>query len=141
MTSLVIFTVLIFIAESLIRSKKGSGILPYGLLSLLFLVVATAWSLAIIRFRYISWWFEVRQEELYLERGVFNRIKTVVPYVRIQHLDVQQGIIERWFHLGRLVVYTAGSKGGEIVIPGLPFHYAEQLRDEFKAKILIEDEV
>lgn len=81
---------------------------------------------------YKYWAFEVRDDELYLERGVLTRVKTTAPYVRVQHLDVEQSVLERLFHLGKLVVYTAGTRGADLVIPGLPIEYAEQLRDHLK---------
>jgi membrane protein YdbS with pleckstrin-like domain len=79
--------------------------------------------------RYKYWQFDIRPEELYIERGVFTRIRTTAPYVRIQHLDVRQGIIDRYLNLATLVVYTAGTRGADIIIPGLPESYAYELRD------------
>ena len=34
--------------------------------------------------------------------------------------------------LATLVVYTAGTRGADITIPGLPKDYAEALRDQLK---------
>jgi len=43
-------------------------------------------------------------------------------------------------HLGKLVIYTAGTRGADVVIPGLPIEYAEDLRDKLK-NATIEDAV
>jgi membrane protein YdbS with pleckstrin-like domain len=69
--------------------------------------------------RYRVWRYEVREASLYLERGVFTRVTTVVPYVRIQHVDASRGPIERLSGLATAVAYTAGSRGADVSIPGL----------------------
>lgn len=89
--------------------------------------------------RYRIWQFEIREDELYLERGVFTRVKTVVPYVRIQHVDSRRGPLERLLGLATTVVYTAGSRGADVLVPGLPPDRSEALQDELK-QLAIESE-
>lgn len=119
--------------------------LPFGILSGTMLVLAVVYCLAWPRFRYRAWGVALRPEELYLEHGVLNHVRTVVPLRRIQHVDVSQDLIEREFSLGRLIVHTAGSRSSDVVIPGLPLSEAEHIRDEIKRFILedplIEDPV
>jgi hypothetical protein len=81
---------------------------------------------------YKYWKFEVRDEEIYIERGILTRVYTTTPYSRVQHLDVEQSLMDRWLGLGKLVIYTAGTKGADVLIPGLPIDYAEDLRDKLK---------
>ena len=92
----------------------------------------TAGATIVPALRYRFWRFEVRDEELYVERGVINRIRTIAPKVRIQHIDVSQNLFENLFGLGKLIIYTAGTRGADIVIPGLIYEYAEDLRDTLK---------
>ena len=82
--------------------------------------------------RYGVWRFEVQPDALYIERGVLTRIKTVAPYVRVQHVDSRQGPIERTVGLATLVVYTAGSRSADVAIPGLTPERAEGLREELR---------
>lgn len=89
--------------------------------------------------RYRIWGFEIRDDELYLERGVITRVKTVVPYVRIQHVDSRRGPIERLLSLATTVVYTAGSRGADVMIPGLTPERSEALQDDLK-ELAIESE-
>lgn len=93
----------------------------------LFLLAA---ALAVLRYR--SWAYEVREDSLYLERGVVTTVQTVVPYVRIQHVDVSRGPVERAFGLATTVVYTAGSRGADVSIPGLTPERAEDLQARLK---------
>ncbi len=44
---------------------------------------------------------------------------TSVPYVRVQHVDTTRGPVERAIGLASVVVYTAGTRGADITIPGL----------------------
>ncbi len=119
--------------------------LPFGVVSGTVLLLAVLYCLFWPQLRYRAWGFSLRPEELYLEHGVLNHVRTVVPLRRIQHVDVSQDLIEREFSLGRLIVHTAGSRSSDVVIPGLPLSEAERIRDEIKRFILedplIEDPV
>ena len=108
---------------------------PFGVLTGGALLLGITWSLVIPPLRYRFWRYELRAEELYLERGIWNRVQTIVPLRRIQHLDVSQDIIERNYALGRLIVHTAGTSSSDVVLPGLHFEEAERLRDEVKHSI------
>ena len=82
--------------------------------------------------RYRVWRFEVHEDSLYLERGVFTRVRTVVPFVRIQHVDTSRSPIERLVGLASTVVYTAGSRGADVSVPGLETGDADDLRERLK---------
>lgn len=82
--------------------------------------------------RYRVWAYHVREDSLYLQRGVLTRVRTVVPYVRIQHVDVRRSPTERAFGLATTVVYTAGSRGADVSIPGLTPERADDLQKRLK---------
>ncbi|PSP99674.1 hypothetical protein BRC89_03425 [Halobacteriales archaeon QS_4_70_19] len=82
--------------------------------------------------RYRSWSYHVQADSLFLDRGVLTRVRTVVPYVRIQHVDVSRGPVERGFGLATVVVYTAGSRGADVTIPGLTPGRADELQERLK---------
>lgn len=86
-------------------------------------------------FRYRIWRYEVQEDALYLERGVFTRVRTVVPYVRIQHVDTQRNPLERIVGIGSVVVYTAGSRGADVTIPGLPPDRASDLQHRLRSLV------
>lgn len=112
------------------------GVLPAGWLTVLVVLAGALYSAFWPRLRYRHWSYELRPEELFLKHGVLNRVHTIVPLRRIQHLDVSQDILEREFSLGRLIVHTAGSRSSDVVIPGLRLATAERMRDEVKRHIL-----
>ena len=79
--------------------------------------------------QYRSWSYQVREHQLWAERGVLSRTTSLIPYVRIQHVDTRQDVFERALGIARVVVFTAGIRGAELVLPGLPTTEAERLRD------------
>lgn len=89
--------------------------------------------------RYRAWRFEVREDTLYIERGVLVNVRTVVPYVRVQHVDARRGPIERVLGLGSVVVYTAGSRGADVSIPGLVAERADDVQETLRALAIESD--
>lgn len=89
--------------------------------------------------RYRAWGFEVQDDTLYIERGVLVNVQTVVPYVRVQHVDSRRGPLERVLGLGRVVVYTAGSRGADVSIPGLKADRATEVQQSLR-QLAIESE-
>jgi len=108
------------------------------LYSLPTVAVAGLWLLIVILggihtvLRYRRWGFTLDDDSLFLVRGVITRVDTSVPYVRVQHVDTQRGPIERAVGLGSVVVYTAGSRGADIEIPGLRPDRATELRERLR---------
>ena len=82
--------------------------------------------------RYRVWGFDIGSDAVTLERGVVTRVNSVVPFVRVQHVDSQRGPIERLAGLSSVVVYTAGSRGADITIPGLRPERAEAIQAELR---------
>ncbi len=115
-------------------------ILPKGITTLIIFIFGVIVAAIYPYYYYKYWKFSVREDEVYIERGVLTRVKTTAPYLRIQHIDVIQSVLDRIYGLGKLVIYTAGTRGADVTIPGLPIEYAEQLRDRLK-NVNPEDEV
>jgi membrane protein YdbS with pleckstrin-like domain len=82
--------------------------------------------------RYRIWRYEIRSEAVYIRRGVLTRIRTIVPHVRIQHVDTQRGPFERTLGLSRVVIYTAGSRQADVAIPGLRPDQATDLQNRLR---------
>ncbi|MFB6152409.1 MAG: PH domain-containing protein [Haloarculaceae archaeon] len=89
---------------------------------------------------YRSWRYEVREDSLYLTRGVLTRRQTVAPYVRVQHIDTQRSPFDRLLGLSSLVVYTAGTRGADVTIPGLTYDRAATLQTRLKRLAIATEE-
>jgi membrane protein YdbS with pleckstrin-like domain len=94
------------------------------------LIIVVGVTFAVLRYR--AWGYEVRNDGIYLERGVLTQVRTVVPFVRIQHVDSSRSPVERLAGLATTVVYTAGSRGADVTVPGLTPVRADDLRERLK---------
>ena len=91
-----------------------------------------AWVVPSLRHR--AWGYRAGERELWVRHGVWLRVTSVVPLDRIQHVDTRQDVLDKWLRLARVAVFTAGVRGAEILIPGLPAQEAGSLRDRILAR-------
>jgi hypothetical protein len=79
--------------------------------------------------RVAAWGFCERADDLLVRRGVMVRRLSLVPYGRMQFVDVSAGPLERAFGLATLRLHTAAA-ASDARVPGLPRAEAERLRDQ-----------
>jgi membrane protein YdbS with pleckstrin-like domain len=77
---------------------------------------------------YAAWGYAERDEDLLVVRGWLFRRMVVVPYGRMQFVDVSAGPLERRFSLATVQLHTAAA-ASDARIPGLPPDEAHRLRD------------
>lgn len=87
------------------------------------------WNAILIRGRWPRWGYAETADELWVRHGVMFRALTVVPYGRLQVIDVNAGPLERAFGLATVTLVTASAET-DARIPGLPAAEAARLRDE-----------
>ncbi len=75
-----------------------------------------------------AWGYLLTDNELIVRYGVWWRVAKYIPRESIQHVDINQGPVDRWNRLAQVVVHTAGV-GAVVTIPGLTLEEAQQLRD------------
>src|SRR6185295_13446375 len=109
--------------------------LPALLLPAALLALGVLATLILPRRRYRHWGYREGGEELEIRRGMIVRVRTIVPFGRVQHIDVAQGPVQRRFGLATLVLHTAGTQGAAVPLPGLLHGEAEAMRDRIRAKI------
>ncbi len=80
--------------------------------------------------RYRFWRWIVEPDQVLIQRGVLWRSRSLIPRVRIQHVDTRSSPLQRWLGLSSLIIYTAGTRGADAEIPGLAAADAEALREE-----------
>ena len=105
----------------------------------LFLFVIEAY-LVIMFFPTLKWkrWrYEVRENELELQHGVFIIKRTLVPMIRVQHVDTRQGPLLRKYQLATVTVSTAATVHE---IPALDLDEAEELRFNISKLARVADE-
>ncbi len=85
--------------------------------------------------RFATWGYRTEPDELHVRYGLWTRTETVVPLGKVQHVDVEQGPVERANGVCRLVLHTAGTANSTVTLPGLSRATAEGLRDEVRARV------
>ena len=95
-------------------------------------VVTTGLALSGVRLRWLAWGYAERDEDLLVRRGVLVRRTSVVPYGRMQYVDVTAGPLDRRLGLARVTLHTAAA-ASDASIPGLPAAEATRLRDRLAA--------
>ncbi|CAN5913015.1 PH domain-containing protein [soil metagenome] len=88
--------------------------------------------------RWRRWRYEIRDEEVDLQRGIIWVSRTLVPLARIQHVDTQHGPLQRWFGLATVIFYTAA---GSNHIPELDARVAAEVRDRISELTTEQDEL
>ncbi len=85
--------------------------------------------------RFQRWGYQLTAEQLRVVRGYWFHVDTIVPFVRVQHIDVSRGPLERAFGVATLTVHTAGTHNSVVDLPGLVPEEAAAMRDAIRARI------
>ena len=123
-------TVPVALAGGLIAGTAGSPAL--GLSVGLGLVLAGLLGERFLARRVAAWGYAERRDDLMVRRGVLIRRQSVIPYGRMQFIDVTAGPVERSLGLATLRMHTAAA-ASDARIPGLDRAQAAKLRDQLAA--------
>lgn len=74
-----------------------------------------------------------REDDLMVRHGLLFRTVVVVPYGRLQYVDVTAGPVERALGIATVQLHTA-SASTDAAIPGLPPEEAARLREALAAR-------
>lgn len=117
-----------FVAQRQLGAPPGGVAAPFALLGL--------WSVLFVApARWRRWGWAFTDRELHVAQGWLTRVHTIVPVVRVQHIDVAQGPVERAAGVATLVLHTAGTANSVVVLPGLTPARAEEIRDAIRVRI------
>lgn len=103
-----------------------------------FALFGLLWTIFYPQVHYRFWRYEIREEEVDLQHGVFIRTRALIPMNRIQHVDTRTGPLQRNFGLASVVFYTAA---GVMEIPALSNDVAADVRDRIAALAKVQDEI
>jgi membrane protein YdbS with pleckstrin-like domain len=104
----------------------------YGVLALVLVALGYVWAWILIGRNQRSWKYAEREDELLVSHGVMFRELVVVPYGRMQFVDVAAGPLERAFGMATVELHTA-TPATDAKIPGLHPDEAARLRDRLSA--------
>jgi membrane protein YdbS with pleckstrin-like domain len=101
---------------------------PLGLYLGAFLTLIAIWIIIYQGASYHYMGYALREKDITFKSGWFWRSMTTIPFNRVQHCDLKQGILDRRFGLSKLTIYTAGGQSTDLEIPGLLPETAEKLK-------------
>ncbi|ADL53013.1 PH domain-containing protein [Clostridium cellulovorans] len=81
---------------------------------------------------YKQWRYIITKDKIEFSEGIYWISTVVIPIVRVQHIKINQGPINRKFNLANLHIYTAG---GSYRIPNIEMKKAEEISDFLKDKV------
>jgi membrane protein YdbS with pleckstrin-like domain len=115
--------------------RAGELPLPPGTIAGAVLLIAIALIIRLPARRYLARGYQLGADRLRVVRGVLWRYDTVVPFGRVQHIDVNQGPLERMFGIATLTLHTAGNHNASVTLPGLGEPLAREMREAIRAHI------
>lgn len=116
------------LVEFLAELPTGIAIVPAVLVALWMM------GLAPLR-RYRHKGYRLATDRLRVVKGWLFHSDTIVPFGRVQHIDVLRSPLQRPFDLATLVLHTAGTHNSSVQLPGLLYDDALTMREAIRAFI------
>lgn len=98
-----------------------------------FLLAAAGWLWWLAGRQASAWAYAEREDDLLVRHGIMFRRVVVVPYGRMQFVDVHAGPVDRLFGIAQVQLHTA-SAASDAAIPGLVPAEAARLRDRLSTR-------
>ncbi|MFZ3578909.1 PH domain-containing protein [Virgibacillus sp. DJP39] len=83
------------------------------------------------------WRYEIFDQEIYIQHGILIVSRTLVPMIRVQHVDTKQGPILKRYKLASVTISTAATTHE---IPALMEEDASSLRDRISALARVDED-
>lgn len=125
---LVLVPTIVVVTGAAVAALLVFGFRGWALLAVLIGLVALVWGWVLIGRMTRNLGYAESADELYIRHGVMWRSLTVVPYGRMQYVDVHAGPIEQSLGIASVQLHTA-APGTSAHLPGLPREEAARLRD------------
>lgn len=73
--------------------------------------------------------FALRENDIIYKSGIISISTSIVPFARVQHITLDEGIFSRMYQLASLQILTAGGASGSITIAGIEVEEAQKIKD------------
>ena len=110
----------------------------YAVLTAVWIIFFVLWVIVFPNIRHNIWRYEVREKEIEIQSGLFVVQNTLIPMVRVQHVDTAQGPILKRYNLADISISSAATTH---TIPFLLVEDADALRSKISelARVAEED--
>ncbi len=108
----------------------------------LYLIWSGVIALVLIIFRFIyarlafnKMGYAFREHDVIYRFGVIAVTTVIIPFNRVQHVALHEGLLSRYFGLSTVMIFTAGGSSSDIAIPGIVQNDAQQIKQLLMEKI------
>lgn len=106
-------------------TRPRPELMKYYVLKAIATNVAAPLTLMLLYFRYHTMRYRFDAEGIHMSWGILMRHEIMLNYSRIQDIQLQSNVVERWLGLARIEIQTAsGGTGSEMTLEGIPDHAA-----------------
>jgi membrane protein YdbS with pleckstrin-like domain len=126
---LILAPVVLSVVKPELFTNKISLLLGFSILLFSFLLIV----FSIIGFKKKGYAF--REHDVLFRFGIIATNTIVIPYNRVQHVALHEGLISRYFGLAKIEIFTAGGSSSDIEIPGIEKEQAENIKQLLMGKI------
>lgn len=98
-------------------------------------VVLLAITVLLSRISFKKRGFAFREHDVLFQSGIIATKTIVIPYNRVQHVALHEGLVSRYFGLAKVEIFTAGGSSSDIEIPGIEKEQAENIKQLLMGKI------
>ncbi|MGO3708377.1 MAG: PH domain-containing protein [Mesonia hippocampi] len=84
--------------------------------------------------------YAIREKDIAYRRGYWVTKTTLIPFNRVQHVSIVQGVFDKLLGISTLKIFTAGGQGSDISIPGLDLALAVKLKEAVAIRISVEED-
>ncbi|GAA0731835.1 PH domain-containing protein [Sphingomonas japonica] len=130
LTSFIVAIGAIVIDQTLLRDTPFRGVL-----SIAVPLIAMPIVLVVPQRRYLRLRYRLTNQILQSVQGWLFQTDTLVPLVRVQHLDVTRGPLDKMFGTASLVVHTAGTHNSTVTVNGLAPERAAEIREIIRENV------
>ncbi|AXI08033.1 hypothetical protein CUC15_03130 [Oceanobacillus zhaokaii] len=110
----------------------------YVLIAAFIGIISTYLSVIVLpKIRFRRWRYEIFEQEIYIQHGILIMSRTLVPMIRVQHVDTKQGPILKKYQLASVTISTAATTHE---IPALLEEDASELRDRISALARVDED-
>lgn len=131
-TAIVFFILGIILSVVFYKSEKFANNVGYFISSFLTILF---FSFLLKRIGFNKKGYAFRKHDVIYRSGIIATNTMVIPYNRVQHVALHEGIISRFFGLAKVEIFTAGGSSSDIEISGIEKEEAENIKQLLMGKI------
>ena len=120
--------VLLYFNEDL---QNKNSYLIFGISYLVIAIIGFFSSIASVKRR----GFAIREKDILYKRGLISTTTTMIPFNRVQHVAMHEGVFSRIFNLAQIQIFTAGGSTSDVKISGIEKEKAENIKELLMQKI------